>query len=41
MIEYIGKPQKRNSLLRDKPNDMSLTGWIKLCEKLRLKKAHS
>jgi hypothetical protein len=40
-MEFVGKAQKRNSPLRDKPNDMSLSDWIKLREQLRLEKVNA
>ena len=40
-IKIVGKAQKRNSPLRDKPNDMSLSDWIKLREKQRLEKVNA
>ena len=40
-IKIVGKAQKRNSPLRDKPNNMSLSDWIKLREKQRLEKVNA
>jgi hypothetical protein len=34
-IKILGKAQRHNSPLRDKPDDMSLSDWIKLREKQR------
>ena len=38
-MEFVGKARKRNSPLRDKPDDMSLSDSIKLREKQRIEKS--
>jgi hypothetical protein len=40
-IKILGKAQRRKSPLRDKPDDMSLSDWIRLREKLRLDKVNA
>jgi len=40
-MEFVGKARKRNSPLRDKPDDMSLSDWIKLREKQRIDKVNA
>ena len=39
-IEIIGKLRKKKSPLRDKPDNMSLSDWIKLQEKNRKETAN-
>jgi len=41
MIEFVGKARKRNSPLRDKPDDMNLIDWIKLQEMQRQDKVNA
>lgn len=40
-MEFVGKAQKRDSPLRDKPDDMSLSYWIKLREQQRQVKVNA
>jgi hypothetical protein len=40
-IILLGKPKKRASILKDKPDDMSLTEWIALKEKQRKDKVNA
>ena len=40
-VKILGKAQRRNSPLRDKPDNMSLTYWIKLREKQRIEKVNT
>jgi len=40
-VKILGKAQKRNSPLRDKPDDMSLSDWIKLREQQRQDKVNA
>ena len=37
----LGKPKKRESILRDKPDDVTLTEWIALKEKQRKDKVNA
>ena len=37
----LGKPKKRESILKDKPDDVTLTEWIALKEKQRKDKVNA
>jgi hypothetical protein len=40
-ITPLGKPKKRESILKDRPDDVTLTEWIALKEQLRKDKANA